>query len=61
MTSFYAHCSELLLPKGTEVKAGDVVALSGDTGNVTGPHPHFELKVDGVRIDPADHIETLAQ
>ena len=61
VTSFYAHCSELLLPKGTEVKAGDVIALSGDTGNVTGPHLHFELKVDGVRIDPADHIETLAQ
>ena len=61
VTSFYAHCSELLLPKGTEVKAGDVIALSGDTGDVTGPHLHFELKVDGVRVDPADHIETLAQ
>ena len=61
VTSFYAHCSELLLPKGTEVKAGDVIALSGDTGDVTGPHLHFELKVDGIRVDPADHIETLAQ
>lgn len=57
VTSFYAHCSELLLPKGTQVSAGDVIALSGDTGDVTGPHLHFELKVDDVRLNPEDHID----
>lgn len=57
VTSFYAHCSELLLSKGAQVSAGDVIALSGDTGDVTGPHLHFELKVDDVRLNPEDHID----
>lgn len=57
VTSFYAHCSELLLAKGTPVSAGDVIALSGDTGDVTGPHLHFELKVDDIRLNPEDHID----
>lgn len=60
VTTFYAHCSELLLPKGTEVHAGEVIALSGDTGDVTGPHLHLELEVNDVRVDPVEYIETLA-
>lgn len=56
--SFYAHCSELLVSQGQSVQAGDTVALSGDTGNTTGPHLHFEMKLNGVRINPIYYIET---
>ena len=40
------------------VAAGEKVAESGATGNVTGPHLHFELKLDGVLLDPLYYIET---
>lgn len=56
--SFYAHCSQLLVHQGQTVKAGETVALSGDTGNTTGPHLHLELKYNGVRINPIYYIET---
>lgn len=59
ITTFYAHCDELFLPKGTPVSAGDIIATVGDTGNVTGPHLHLEMKVNGVLTDPMDHIEAL--
>lgn len=56
--SFYAHCSELLVQQGQQVQAGETVALSGNTGNSTGPHLHLELKINGVRINPIYYIET---
>jgi len=57
VTSFYAHCSKLLVHKGDKVELGQKVAESGATGNVTGPHLHFELKKDGVRLNPAYYVE----
>ena len=56
VTSFYAHCSKLLVKKGQKVKMGETVALSGSTGNSTGPHLHFELRKDGVLLNPAYYI-----
>lgn len=56
VTSFYAHCSALLVQEGQEVKRGDLVAQSGATGNVTGPHLHFELRKDGVLLNPLYYI-----
>ncbi len=56
VTSFYAHCSKLLVHKGDKVELGQKVAESGATGNVTGPHLHFELKKDGVRLNPAYYV-----
>ena len=56
--SFYAHCSRLCVQQGQPVAAGEKVAESGATGDVTGPHLHFELKRDGVRINPEYYIET---
>lgn len=58
LTSFYAHCSELCVQQGQNVTAGQKIAESGATGNVTGPHLHFEMKLNGVRIDPIYYIET---
>ena len=58
MTTFYAHCDELLVQQGQSVTAGETVALSGATGNATGPHLHFEIKKDGIRLNPIYYIET---
>ncbi len=57
VTSFYAHCSKLCVQKGQQVQAGEKVAESGATGDVTGPHLHFEMKKDGVRLNPAYYID----
>ena len=56
VTSFYAHCSQLLVQQGQVVSAGDIIALSGATGNATGPHLHFELKKEGVLLNPLYYI-----
>ena len=58
VTSFYAHCSLLCVQPGQQVAAGEKVAEVGDTGEVTGAHLHFELKVDGTLVDPAEYIQT---
>lgn len=60
VTSFYAHCSKLCVQQGQKVTVGEKVAESGATGEVTGPHLHFEMKKDGVRLNPAYYIETTA-
>ena len=59
VTSFYAHCSKLLAQPGQQVQAGDTIAEVGDTGEVTGAHLHFELRVNGILVDPLYYIPTL--
>lgn len=54
IASLYAHCSELLVEKGKEVKAGKAIAKVGNTGLSTGPHLHFEVRKDGKDVDPFD-------
>ena len=56
VSSFYAHCSKLLVWKGMEVTCGQTVALVGHTGNATGPHLHLTIEKDGVRLDPAHYV-----
>lgn len=49
----YAHLSEWKMEEGDRVAAGSVIAISGNTGNTTGPHLHFTLTgKDGVKMDP---------
>ena len=50
--SFYAHLSEIKVKEGDAVEKGQLIALSGDTGRVTGPHLHWTMKVNSVNIDP---------
>ena len=52
LTTKYGHCSELLVSVGQEVKAGDVIAKVGNTGNSTGPHLHLEVLVDNQYLNP---------
>lgn len=57
VTTFYAHCSKLLIQKGDEVKCGQTVALVGETGMATGPHLHFTVEKDDIRLDPAYYVD----
>lgn len=57
VSTFYAHCEKLLVSKGDQVVCGQVIAKSGETGNATGPHLHFSLEKDGVRLDPAYYLD----
>lgn len=50
--TLYCHCSELLVSEGTVVRAGEAIALVGETGWATGPHLHFEIHRDGNAVDP---------
>lgn len=52
----YAHIDKALKKQGDAVKRGDVVAQMGSTGRSTGPHVHYEVRLNGVPVNPRDHI-----
>lgn len=52
VTTIYAHCSKILVKEGDKVKKGQKIALSGNTGNTTGPHLHFEIRRSERTVDP---------
>lgn len=56
LSSRYSHLQALLVAVGRPVKQGDIIGLLGDTGQVTGPHLHFELRSDGESIDPLERL-----
>lgn len=56
LTTAYGHCSVLAVSEGDEVKKGQVIAYVGSTGNSTGPHLHFEVKLDGEFKNPLDYV-----
>ncbi len=57
MLTRYAHCSRLLVSQGDRVTRGETIAKVGDTGNVTGPHLHFEVYEGDQRYDPLNYLD----
>lgn len=57
VTTLYAHCSEIFVKEGQIVGQGQEVAKVGNTGNSTGNHLHFEIRVDDRFVDPGKIIE----
>lgn len=56
VVTLYGHNSRFNCHTGQLVKRGDTIAFIGSTGNSTGPHCHFEIRVNGSTIDPFDYI-----
>ena len=57
-TTTYGHNSKLLVRKGDEVRAGDVLALSGSSGRSTGPHVHYEIRLNDAPVDPLKYLDS---
>jgi hypothetical protein len=59
--SIYAHLSEVYVTAGNTMKDGETIGVSGDTGNSTGPHLHFEVRTPAnVAVDPQGYLDAVA-
>ena len=56
LVTMYGHNSEIYVKPGQKVKRGDAIAAVGSTGRSTGPHCHYELRLNGVPINPRKYI-----
>lgn len=56
LETYYAHLSQMRVVPGEEVRRGEVVALSGETGHATGPHVHYEVRLRGTPMNPYRYL-----
>jgi murein DD-endopeptidase MepM/ murein hydrolase activator NlpD len=56
ISSCYGHQSSFAVSPGDQVAQGDVIGYSGNTGSSTGPHVHFEIRVNGAAVDPLAYL-----
>ena len=56
VSTVYGHGSQIMVRVGHEVKRGELVMKAGSTGWSTGPHLHFEVRINGVYVDPLPYI-----
>lgn len=54
--TLYGHNDRLSVKVGEQVEMGEEIALSGNTGNTTGPHLHFEIRKNGKTVNPSDYL-----
>jgi murein DD-endopeptidase MepM/ murein hydrolase activator NlpD len=57
LQTYYAHNSKLLVKIGQSVDSGSIIAKSGNTGNSTGPHIHFEVRKNGTPVNPYSYLK----
>ncbi len=57
VVTYYGHCSSMIVSAGTKVSQGQIIGYVGSTGYVTGPHLHFELRVNGSQVAPEDYLK----
>jgi murein DD-endopeptidase MepM/ murein hydrolase activator NlpD len=56
-STLYGHLSRYMVNVGDKVKAGDIIALTGVSGNSTGPHLHYEIRIHGIPVDPTKYVK----
>lgn len=57
VVTYYGHCSSMIVSAGATVTQGQVIGYVGSTGYVTGPHLHFEIRVNGTQVTPEDYLK----
>lgn len=60
-STVYGHLDTALVKTDQSVKRGEAIATVGESGNATGPHLHFELRKDGLEVDPMLHLPPLVK
>ncbi|MEZ4320213.1 MAG: M23 family metallopeptidase [Myxococcota bacterium] len=61
ITTIYAHCTTIFVKEGEHVAQGQKISTVGTTGKSTGPHLHFEVRLDGNSVDPMDYLPRVLQ
>jgi murein DD-endopeptidase MepM/ murein hydrolase activator NlpD len=55
-SSLYGHCSQIFVSNGQDVQRGQAIGAVGMTGRATGPHLHFEIRINGNAVDPTARL-----